>query len=63
MAQYRALVGIEIPPDRYVKAGEITDAIPAKSIKWLQEQGYIEPVAGKGKDAPKVEPEPEGGDE
>lgn len=63
MAQYRALVGIEIPPDRRVEAGEVTDAIPSKSVKWLQEQGYIEPVAAKGKDAPKVEPEPEGGDE
>lgn len=63
MAQYRALVGIDIPPDRRVEAGEVTDAIPAKSVKWLQEQGYIEPATGKGKAAPKSEPDPDGGDE
>lgn len=63
MAQYRALVGIDIPPDRRVEAGEVTDAIPAKSAKWLLEQGYIEPTTGKGKAAPIVEPDPDGGDE
>jgi len=63
VAQYRALVGLDVPPDRRIEAGEVTDAIPSKSVKWLLDQGYIQPAAGKGKDAPVVEPEPEGGDE
>jgi len=60
VAQYRALAGIEFPPDRRVEAGEITGDIPSKSIKWLLEQGYIEPAEGKpSKSAPASEPEPE----
>lgn len=63
MAQYRALAGIEFPPDRRVEAGEVTGDIPSKSIKWLLEQGYIEPAEGKPAKstpapAPKPEPEP-----
>lgn len=47
MAKYRVLVGIEYA-SRRVEAGEVVDDIPAKSIKWLREQGLIEPVDSKG---------------
>jgi hypothetical protein len=46
MAKYRVLVGIE-SASRRVEAGEVVDDIPAKSIKWLREQGLIEPADGK----------------
>lgn len=60
MAQYRALAGIEFPPDRRIEAGEVTGDIPPKSIKWLLEQGYIEPADGKpAKSVPAPAPEPE----
>ncbi len=42
--KYKANVGIEFPPDRRVEAGEIVSDLPPKSVKWLQEQGLIEPV-------------------
>lgn len=34
--------------DNYVSAGEISENIPAKSIKWLREQGLIQQVDAKG---------------
>ena len=46
MAKYRVLVGIEYA-SRRVEAGEVVDDIPAKSIKWLREQGLIESADGK----------------
>jgi len=49
MPKYRALVGIQFPPDRRVEAGEVADDIPANSIKWLAEQGLIELVGPEGK--------------
>lgn len=42
--KYRALVGLSYPPDRRAEAGDIVDDLPAKSIKWLIEQGAIEAV-------------------
>lgn len=50
---YRALVGIDYPGGR-VEAGDTTDGIPAKSVKWLAEQGLIEPVTGKPGKAPRT---------
>lgn len=47
MASYKVLVGLNYPPDRRVEPGEVADDIPGKSIKWLLEQGCIEPVGGK----------------
>lgn len=44
MPKYLVKTGLEFPPDRRVEAGEITEDIPAKSIKWLREQGMIELV-------------------
>lgn len=62
MPAYRVLVGLEYPPDRYAKAGEVVDDLPGKSIKWLTEQGMIEPVKAASK-AEKSAPEPEGDDD
>jgi hypothetical protein len=47
MAKYRVLVGVEYATRR-AEPGEIVDDIPAKSIKWLREQGLIEAVDAKG---------------
>ncbi|CAB4158782.1 hypothetical protein UFOVP711_25 [uncultured Caudovirales phage] len=47
MAKYRVLVGVEYA-SRRAEPGEIVDDIPAKSIKWLREQGLIEAVDAKG---------------
>lgn len=52
MPKYRALVGLDFPPDRRVEAGEVADDIPANSIKWLTEQGLIELVDQGGKQQP-----------
>lgn len=68
MPSYRALTGLNYPPDRRIEAGQVADDIPGKSIKWLLEQGLIEPAEGsKSKSAPAPtpveEPAAEGGDE
>lgn len=42
MAQYRATVGIDYPPNKRVEAGEVVSDLPGESIKWLLEQGLIE---------------------
>lgn len=39
---YRVLVGIDYPTGR-CEAGEETSALPPKSIKWLLEDGLIQP--------------------
>lgn len=44
MPKYLVKTGLEFPPDRRVEAGEIIEDVPAKSIKWLREQGMIELV-------------------
>lgn len=63
MPAYRVLVGLDYPPDRRAEAGDVVEDLPGKSIKWLTEQGLIEP-ADKAKPAPKAatkpEPTPEG---
>lgn len=57
MAQYRVLVGLDYPPDRRVEAGHIVDDLPGKSVKWLLEQGLIEP-AGKSEAKQDAKPSP-----
>jgi hypothetical protein len=42
MAQYRALVGIDYPPNKRVEAGDIVSDLPGDAIKWLLEDGLIE---------------------
>ena len=53
MTQYRALTGIDYPPDKRVEAGDLFSDLPEKSAKWLLDQGLIELSDGK---APKAEP-------
>lgn len=49
MAKYKALVGLDYPPDKRVEAGDVVGDLPAASVKWLKDQGLIEEVV----DAPK----------
>jgi len=58
MAQYRALVGIDYPPNKRVEAGEVVSDLPGNAIKWLLESNLIEsPDAKKtSKEEPKAEP-------
>jgi len=56
VASYKVLQGIDYK-DRRAEAGDVVDDIPAKSIKWLVDQGIIEKV-GTSK-VEEVEPEPE----
>jgi len=53
MAQYRALVGIDYPPNKRAEAGEIISDLPGDAIKWLLEDGLIE---DSSKPSKKVEP-------
>ena len=52
MAQYRALVGIDYPPNKRAEAGEVISDLPGDAIKWLLEDGLIEDAS---KPAKKVE--------
>ena len=47
MAQYRAVVGIDYPPNKRVEAGEIVSDLPEKSAVWLLSSGMIEELNGK----------------
>jgi hypothetical protein len=47
MAQYRAVVGIDYPPNKRVEAGEIVSDLPEKSVTWLLSSGMIEELNGK----------------
>ena len=49
MTQYRAIVGIDYPPDKRAEANSIVSDIPEKSAKWLLDQGLIELADGKNK--------------
>lgn len=57
MAKFKALVGIDYPPNKRVEAGDVVDDLPADSVKWLKDQGMIEAVedAKKKAAAPVVE--------
>jgi hypothetical protein len=58
---YRVLVGLDYPPDRRAEPGDVVEDLPAKSIKWLTEQGLIEPAGAASKPGkPAPAPEPEG---
>lgn len=56
MPKYRVKQGLEYPPNRVVKAGEIVDDIPSRSVKWLREQGIIEPADASAVSAVEEEP-------
>lgn len=44
MPSYRVVVGLTYPPSRRAEPGDVVDDIPSRSVKWLREQGLIEPV-------------------
>jgi hypothetical protein len=48
MTQYRAVVGIDYPPNKRVEAGDLVSDLPEKDIKWLLSSEFIEEVNGKG---------------
>jgi len=58
MAQYRALVGIDYPPNKRVEAGEIVSDLPGDAIKWLLEDGFIEDSSKPAKKETVVEKTP-----
>jgi len=56
MTQYRAVVGVDYPPNKRVEAGDLVSDLPEKDVKWLLSSGFIEEVDGKGETiAPVVE--------
>lgn len=61
LVNYKALVGLDYPPDRRVEAGEIVSDIPSASLKWLVDQGLVEISSGTPTptpSAPVVDPTP-----
>ena len=44
MPEYLVKVGLNYPPDKRAEPGAVVGDLPAKSIVWLVEQGYIEPI-------------------
>lgn len=60
MAQYRALVGIDYPPNKRAEAGEIVSDLPGDAIKWLLADGLIEDASKSPKkiEEPVVEETP-----
>lgn len=58
MAAYRVLVGLNYPPDRRAEPGDVVEDLPGKSIKWLTEQGYIEPAGKSAPAKPSPAPKP-----
>ena len=54
MASYKVLQGIDYK-DKRAEAGDVVDDIPAKSVKWLVDQGIIEKVGASAKEEPVVE--------
>ena len=57
MASYRALVGIDYPPNKRVEAGEVVNDLPPQSVKWLLENNLIEDSSKPAKkiEEPKIE--------
>jgi len=48
MTQYRAVVGVDYPPNKRIEAGDLVSDLPEKDVKWLLSSGFIEAVDGKG---------------
>jgi len=55
MPQYRALVGIDYPPNKRAEADEIISDLPEKDATWLLASGFIEALDNKGKKTTPVE--------
>ncbi len=49
MPQYRALVGIDYPPNKRAEADDIISDLPEKDATWLLASGFIEALDSKGK--------------
>lgn len=47
MTQYRAVVGLDYPPNKRAEAGDLVSDLPEKSVAWLLSSGFIEPLDGK----------------
>jgi hypothetical protein len=47
MAQYRAIVGLDYPPNKRAEAGDLVSDLPEKSVAWLLDSGFIEELDGK----------------
>jgi len=58
MPKYKVLQGIDYPPNKRAEVGAIVEDLPPQSIKWLREQGIIEPLDPKTKD-PEVQEKPQ----
>ena len=58
MPQYRALVGIDYPPNKRAEADEIISDLPEKDATWLLASGFIEALDNKGKKTTPVVEEP-----
>jgi hypothetical protein len=55
MAKYKVLVGLDYSGKR-AESGAVINDLPAKSIKWLREQGLIVLISGEEPvDEPKVD--------
>lgn len=50
--RYRALAGLSYPPGKSAAKGDVVDDLPAISVPWLLEQGYIEAVDDAAPEAP-----------
>ncbi len=51
MATYKVLIGIDYPPNKRAEIGDVVSDIPAKSVKWLLDQGIVEVVGSKTEEA------------
>lgn len=49
-SKYRAVVGIDYPPNKRAEPGDVVTDLPAKSLKWLLDCGAIV-AADKDEDA------------
>lgn len=58
MTQYRAVVGIDYPPNKRAEAGDIVSDLPQSSVAWLLQSGLIETLDGKPAKKAKEEPQP-----
>lgn len=50
---YRVLVGLDYPPGKRAEPGDVVDDLPKESVKWLEEDGKIEPASPPAAKPPK----------
>lgn len=62
MSDYRVVRGITYGKNR-AEAGDVVSDIPASSVKWLVEQGIVEPVTKPTKQAKREPVSSDEGDE